>query len=50
MRVEDYTKYIGILHELALIEDDLRAASYSSATATSRALAKRILFERFSVD
>lgn len=45
--IEQWNKYMAVVEEIAYIEDDLRTASYSSANATSRALAKRILFERF---
>lgn len=43
MRVEDYAKYINVLHDLALIEDDLRNAGDDP-------LALAILFERFGHD
>lgn len=51
MTVEDYAKYINVLHEHALVEDDLRTVSWSRDYDESvRALADMILYERFGVD
>lgn len=55
MRVEDYAKYINVLHDLALVEKDLRKAHAVSNGSDSydagvQWLAGTILFERFGVD
>lgn len=56
MRVEDYAKYINVLHDLALVEDDLRDTVKTSASSNEaydagvQWLAETILFERFGVD
>lgn len=49
MRVEEYTKYINVLHDLALVEDDLRETVVSGNQRAS-AFAQRVLYERFGVD
>lgn len=52
MRVEDYAKYINVLHDLALVEDDLRGVEAAEETygAVAAGVARFILFERFGVD
>jgi len=49
MRVEDYAKYINVLHDLALVEDDLRETVVNGNQRAS-AFAQRVLYERFGVD
>lgn len=59
MRVEDYAKYINVLHDLAKVEDDLRAVmdepfvgsapGDNDYQAGEKNLARQILFERFGV-
>ena len=55
--VEDWNKYINVVHELALIEDDLRAVAalyrvhpQDVADRLTVGAAERILFERFGVE
>lgn len=52
MRVEDYAKYINVLHDLAYVEDDLRdvARHEDRYGANAVGVARFILFERFGVD
>lgn len=53
MRVEDYAKYINVLHDLAQVEDDLRSVldpNTPPALWSNVRVAERILFERFGVD
>lgn len=47
MRVEDYAKYINVLHDLALVEDDLRDILSVGHLLPQQGWAERILFERF---
>lgn len=49
MRVEDYAKYINVLHDLALVENDLRETVVNGNQRAS-AFAQRVLYERFGVD
>lgn len=49
MRVEDYAKYINVLHDLALVENDLRETVVNGNQRAS-AFAQRVLYERFRVD
>jgi hypothetical protein len=49
MRVEEYAKYINVLHDLALVEDDLRETVVNGNQRAS-AFAQRVLYERFGVD
>lgn len=44
--VEDWQKYMNVLHELAWIEDDLRWWANSQATNEVKNVVKDILFER----
>lgn len=48
MSVEDYAKYINVLHDLAQVEDDLRQGTRRNGEQ-AHMLATRILFERFGV-
>lgn len=56
MRVEDYAKYINVLHDLALVEDDLRHEALRHSMGANDwddgriDFARRLLFERFGVD
>lgn len=45
--IEDWNKYYNLLHELALIEDDLREVQPGVGYAAE--IAKDILWERFGV-
>lgn len=46
--VDDWNKYINLLHELALVEDDLRAARDGAEGDTLAVeFAERVLYERF---
>jgi hypothetical protein len=45
--LENWTKYLTALHELALIEDDLRVAAKSDTFYDAHILAKDLLFTRF---
>lgn len=45
--LSDWNAYMNVLHELALVEDDLRYAAQDEGYACDMAL--RILFERFGV-
>lgn len=50
----EWIKYINVLHELALVEDDLREYAsregFDDATIATELMAGDILFERFGVD
>lgn len=46
--IEDWNKYTNLLHEFALIEDDLRETAVNGNQRAS-AYASRLLFERFGV-
>lgn len=46
--VADWNKYMNLLHELALVEDDLREGTRRNGEQ-AHMLAARILFERFGV-
>jgi hypothetical protein len=48
MRVEEYAKYINVLHDLALVEDDLRDTVVNGNQRAS-AFAAQLLWERFGV-
>lgn len=51
--IEHWQKYMNLLHEHALVEDDLRKAQQDGGTGDyfqDYQLAVRILFERFGVD
>lgn len=53
--INDWNKYINLLHDLAYVEDDLRKAHAVSNGSDSydagvQWLAGTILFERFGVD
>lgn len=53
MRVEEYAKYINVLHDLALVEDDLREVVKEGGVGdyyADASLAQRVLYERFGVD
>lgn len=52
MRVEDYAKYINVLHDLAQVEDDLRemVRHPSGGETYPEQVAREILSERFGVD
>lgn len=53
MRVEDYAKYMNVLHDLAQVEDDLRKVVAQGGVGDyyqDAQLAERILIERFGVD
>lgn len=45
----EWTKYINTLHELALVEDDLRTV-WATYNDPGYFVAETILFERFGVD
>lgn len=47
--VENWNKYINVLYDLALVEDDLRDAAVNGNQRAS-AFAQRVLYERFGVD
>lgn len=54
--IENWQKYINLLHEMALIEDDLRQQAIKHSMGVNDwedgkiDLARVILFERFGVD
>jgi hypothetical protein len=49
--IEHWNAYMNLLHEHALVEDDLRDEAVSEWTNhDTRAVARTILFERFGVD
>lgn len=46
--IYEWQKYINLLHELALVEDDLRAARVGAERGIRAAeFAERVLYERF---
>ena len=47
--IEDWNKYVNVVHELALVEDDLRTTARNGNQRAS-AFAQQVLFERFGVD
>lgn len=47
--INDWNKYINVLHDLALVEDDLRDTVVNGNQRAS-AFAQRVLYERFGVD
>ena len=49
MFVEEYAKYINVLHDLALVESDLRDTAVNG-NQRAGAFAQQLLFERFGVD
>lgn len=49
--IQDWQKYMNLLHELALVEDDLRhVVQVHHDLPRAQEIASRILFERFGVD
>ena len=48
-KIEDWNKYINVVHELALVEDDLRAESLTLTDGPAADFATRVLYERFGV-
>jgi len=49
--IDDWNKYINVLHDLALVEDDLRTEVLIAGNVPdgASALAASILWERFGV-
>lgn len=45
--IHDWNKYQNLLHELALVEDDLRTVASETTHYDAHAVAERILYERF---
>lgn len=45
--INDWNKYITVVHELALVEDDLRWVLDHEADSARTDLAEQILYERF---
>lgn len=45
--IEDWNKYLGVVQELALVENDLRAVALDNTLYDAPSVAQRILFERF---
>lgn len=48
--IHDWNKYMNLLHEMALVEDDLRQIVDSGDDGGWNGGAAHILFERFGVD
>jgi hypothetical protein len=45
--IENWNKYMNLLHEYALVEYDLRELIHDNTTYDAHSEAGRILFERF---